>query len=273
MSRRSITATAPIVAERAMYLSRPGQPFGAGHESAGVTAPALEWFLAEGATGAFFDLFVLIANPGATDAAVSVEYLLVGGGSLTKTYTVPANSRTTIWVDDEQLPAGSGQKPLANVAVSTTVRSTNSVPIIVERAMWWPGPALTANYWYEAHNSPGATTTATRWITGGGEAGGAGRRRDLRADRQYDDDARAGPGDAAVRLGAGGRGGTTTCPRRAAPTCPSAMTSPRRIGALRDRRRVAGRAAGADRGRAGDLCSPGGVTWASGGNALASPLP
>ena len=46
-----ITATAPIVAERAMYLSRPGQPFGAGHESAGVTAPALEWFLAEGATG------------------------------------------------------------------------------------------------------------------------------------------------------------------------------------------------------------------------------
>ena len=168
-----ITATAPIVAERAMYLSRPGQPFGAGHESAGVTAPALEWFLAEGATGAFFDLFVLIANPGATDAAVSVEYLLVGGGSLTKTYTVPANSRTTIWVDDEQLPAGSGQRPLANVAVSTAVRSTNNVPIIVERAMWWPGPALTENYWYEAHNSPGATSAATRWITGGGEIGGA----------------------------------------------------------------------------------------------------
>ena len=42
----AITATAPIVAERAMYLSRPGQPFAAGHESAGVTAPALDWFLA-----------------------------------------------------------------------------------------------------------------------------------------------------------------------------------------------------------------------------------
>ena len=28
-----------------------------------VTAPALEWFLAEGATGPLFDLFVLIANP------------------------------------------------------------------------------------------------------------------------------------------------------------------------------------------------------------------
>jgi hypothetical protein len=39
--------------------------------------------------------------------------------------------------------------------------------------MWWPGPALTENYWYEAHNSPGATSAATRWITGGGEIGGA----------------------------------------------------------------------------------------------------
>ena len=53
-----------------MYLNRPGQPFAAGHESAGVTAPALEWFLAEGATGPFFDLFVLIANPNPTRATV-----------------------------------------------------------------------------------------------------------------------------------------------------------------------------------------------------------
>ena len=43
-----VTATQPIIVERAMYLSRPGQPFAAGHESAGVTAPATEWFLAEG---------------------------------------------------------------------------------------------------------------------------------------------------------------------------------------------------------------------------------
>ena len=77
----AITATAPIVAERAMYLSQPGQPFAAGHESAGVTAAATDWFLAEGATGAFFDLFLLLANPGGTDATVEVEYLLTGGSS------------------------------------------------------------------------------------------------------------------------------------------------------------------------------------------------
>ena len=66
-----ITAASPIVAERAMYYSQPDQPFAAGHESAGVTAPALEWFLAEGATGTFFDLFVLIANPNASAATVA----------------------------------------------------------------------------------------------------------------------------------------------------------------------------------------------------------
>jgi hypothetical protein len=168
-----ITASAPIVAERAMYYSSPGQAFTAGHASAGVTAPVLEWFLAEGATGAFFDLFVLIANPNASPAAVQVEYLLVGGGTLTKTYTVPGHSRHTIWVDDEQLPAGSGTRPFANTALSLVVRSTNGIPIVVERTMWWPGPSMTPDFWYETHNSPGATAAAARWLVAGGDVGGA----------------------------------------------------------------------------------------------------
>jgi uncharacterized repeat protein (TIGR03803 family) len=164
-----ITATAPIVAERAMYFSRPGRPFLAGHSSAGATAPSLDWFFAEGSTGSFFDLFVLLSNPGATAANVDVEYLLQGGSSLTKSYVVPANSRVTIWVDDEQLPAGSGQRPLANVAVSMRVHVTNGMPIVAERTMWWPGPTVTSDFWYETHNSPGATATATRWAIGGGD--------------------------------------------------------------------------------------------------------
>jgi hypothetical protein len=81
---------------------------------------------------------------------------------------VPAQGRFTIWVDEEEIPEGSGQRPLGNVAVSTTVRSTNGVPVIVERAMWWPQPV-----WYEAHNSAGATVTGTRWGLAGGEVGGA----------------------------------------------------------------------------------------------------
>ena len=162
-----ITATQPIVVERAMYLNRPGQPFAAGHESAGVTAPATEWFLAEGATGSFFDLFVLIANPGAPSAQVRVDYLLPGGGILSKDYVVAGESRFTIYVDEEQLPAGSGQRPLASTAVAMRVRSMNGAPILVERAMWWPQPL-----WYEAHNAYGTTATGTRWALAAGETGG-----------------------------------------------------------------------------------------------------
>jgi hypothetical protein len=162
-----VTSTQPIVVERAMYLNRPGEAFGAGHESAGITAPATQWFLAEGATGTFFDLFLLIENPSTTAAAVRVDYLLPAGTVLTKTYTVAGQSRFTVYVDEEQLPAGSGMRPLASTSVAMRVFSTNAVPIIVERAMWWPQPA-----WYEAHNAPGTTATGTRWATAGGMAGG-----------------------------------------------------------------------------------------------------
>jgi hypothetical protein len=164
-----ITATQPIIVERAMYLDRPGQPFAAGHESAGVTATSTSWFLAEGATGTFFEMFVLIANPNPTAANVTVDYLLTNGSVLTKNYMVAANSRFTIWVDEEQFPSLSGNRALASVSCSMRVASTNAVPIIVERAMWWPQPN-----WYEAHNAPGTTVTGTRWALAGGEAGGPG---------------------------------------------------------------------------------------------------
>jgi hypothetical protein len=168
-----VTSSQPIIVERAMYLDVPGQPFAAGHESAGVTVPATSWFLAEGATGAFFDLFVLLSNPSTSAAEVDVDYLLSTGATYRKHYSLPAQSRSTIWVDDEQIPAGSGLRPLAGVNVSTTVTSTNGVPIIVERTMWWPGPEVAPTaFWREAHNSAGATATGTVWALAEGEVGG-----------------------------------------------------------------------------------------------------
>ncbi len=168
----AITSTQPIVVERAMYMTNGAEPYGAGHESAGVTAPALNWFLAEGATGAFFDMFVLIANPDPTNAAtVQATYLLDNGTTLTKSYSVAPSSRRTIYVDDEGFPDQAGPRLLANAAVSTILASTNNVPIVVERAMWWPGGAQ--GPWYEGHNSPGATTTGTVWALAEGEVGGS----------------------------------------------------------------------------------------------------
>ena len=134
-----------------MYLNRPGQPFAAGHESAGVTAPALEWFLAEGATGRVLRSVRPDREPRPQSARRhgATTCCRAAARSASSTRVAP-ESRFTIYVDDEQFPAGSGQRPLADTSVAMRVRSLNGVPIIVERAMWWPQPN-----WYEAHNAPG----------------------------------------------------------------------------------------------------------------------
>jgi hypothetical protein len=157
------TNNTPIIVERAMYLSAPGQVFSAGHEGAGVPEPATRWFLAEGATGTFFDTFVLIANPGPDTASVGVDYLLPDGTVVSKRYDVAGGSRFNIWVDLED-------PRLADTAVSTRLTSLNGVPIVVERAMWWIGPD---GRWQEGHDSAGATRSGTKWVVAGGESGGA----------------------------------------------------------------------------------------------------
>ncbi len=156
------TNSVPIIVERAMYFTRPGQVFAGGHESAGVTSPQTRWFLAEGATGSFFNMFILVANPSNDAATVQLDYLLTNGQTVARTHTVAANSRLTLNVAFEA-------PELFSANMSTVVTSTNSVPIVVERAMWWPAPG---NNWQEAHNSPGEIVTGPRWAVAEGESGG-----------------------------------------------------------------------------------------------------
>jgi len=169
-----ITADDPIIVERAMYLDSGGVFFGAGHESAGVTATATRWYFAEGATGPYFDLFLLFANPSDRNADVDVIYLLPTGETVTKNYGVTGNSRRTVWVDLED-------PRLADTAVSAQVTSINGVGIVVERAMWWPG---TAEYWSEAHNSPGVIPADREYLQlrGTGASNTALRERHHRTD-------------------------------------------------------------------------------------------
>ena len=146
-----ISANRAIFAERAMYMTSGAQPFTAGTASAGITGPAFQWFIAEGATGAFFDLFILIGNPSVGAAAVTITYLLPDGTTVEKSYAVAGQSRRTIGVK--------GEDPrLAATAVSATITSTNGTPIVVERAMWWPSPS-----WYEGTVTAATTTSAARW--------------------------------------------------------------------------------------------------------------
>ena len=150
----------PLVVDRTMTWD--AQKYG-GHSETSVDSPSSVWYLAEGATGSFFDLFLLLANPSDQAADVTVTYLLPNGTQIVHAHRVDAAQRYTIWVDQ-------ASPSLAETAVSMTVQSTNGVPIVVERSMWWPGDSRT---WSEAHNAPGATVTGTAWAVADGEVGDA----------------------------------------------------------------------------------------------------
>jgi hypothetical protein len=151
----------PAVAERAMYFGTDPLWKG-GHGSAGVTSPSTQWFLAEGATGSFFETFLLVANPNDQPATVVMTYLPENGTPVIKpAFTLGAKQRMTFNIEHED-------PTLTSVAVATQI--TADQPILVERAQYWPDPAPN---WYEAHNSFGADIKATRWGLAEGRVGGA----------------------------------------------------------------------------------------------------
>jgi hypothetical protein len=158
-----VTFASPAVAERAMYFGTPPDVlFKAGHDSAGVNAPATQWILAEGATGPFFETFILLANPNQTAATATLRFLTQSGVEVTRTVGVPAAGRTTVNIE-ALTPAA---PELANAAVATVVTAT--LPIVAERAQYWPGPP---SAWYEAHNSFGVNAARTHWALAEGRTG------------------------------------------------------------------------------------------------------
>jgi WD40-like Beta Propeller Repeat len=157
-----IVSSVPILVERAMYMdtTSPAQVFGAGHAGAAVTSAQPRWFLAEGATGVFFDLYYLIANPNPQPTRVRVSYLLPAGEPLVREYDVAAESRLTISVD--------GEDPrLLDTPVSAIVETVDGGTIVVERSMWWPGNGQ----WQEGHLSVGAVSASRRWALAAGHVG------------------------------------------------------------------------------------------------------
>lgn len=174
-----VESDVPIIAERAMYFGR--VPFWTGgHESAGVPALATTWFHAEGATGGFFDNYILVGNPSEVDAETKFTFLLDGrvvvgtpkrAPGVNGLGVIPAKSRFTLDVENAALVLDileGDARWLVDTAVSTTVEA--SVPVVSERAMYWPGGALT---WTEAHNSFGVTETGVKWGLAEGRNGGA----------------------------------------------------------------------------------------------------
>jgi uncharacterized repeat protein (TIGR01451 family) len=145
-----IVADVPIAAERAMYLNVDGFGRGGG-ASGGVPHPSTTWYFAEGATGSWFDAFLLLVNPNPTVATATVRFQLPDGSTVIRQYDVEGMRRRTIWVDEDD-------PLLAATPFAMTVTSTQ--PIVAERSMWWPG---TGAGWYESSVSIGVSETGTAW--------------------------------------------------------------------------------------------------------------
>ena len=144
-----------------MYFSTGTEIWIGGHESAGVTEPSHEWYLAEGATGSFFTTFVLLANPNTAPANVDITYFPATGSPVYKpSFVLAGNQRLTLNLALED-------PSLADAAIATRVVA--DAPILVERAQYWPNPFPR---WYEAHNSFGVTSLGTRWGLAEGRVGG-----------------------------------------------------------------------------------------------------
>ena len=122
-----------------------------------AAAGELSYFLAEGATGTFFDEDVLIANPNTADAPATVTFLKEGGDALVRTYTIAKESRLTIRVDE--IPE------LAEAAVSVKVVSDAGLPLTVERTMFWDATH------YGGHTSNAVPQAERRWIFAEGSQG------------------------------------------------------------------------------------------------------
>jgi len=101
--------------------------------SRGAPANTL-WYFAEGAVGGGFEEFITLENPSTTTANVTVEYLFTGKAAQTFSHPVNPNSRLTVSANTD-LKVSPGAATLQSI--SLVVTSTNGVPIVVERPMYF----------------------------------------------------------------------------------------------------------------------------------------
>jgi hypothetical protein len=126
-----VTATQPILVERAQYW--PGDPAGwyEAHNSFGATSVGTRWGLAEGRVGGpeGYQTYILLANSGDTASEVRVQYLRTNGTTVVNTYTVEPKSRFNVHVN-------SMAPELVNEPFGALIEVLSGPGIFVERALY-----------------------------------------------------------------------------------------------------------------------------------------
>jgi hypothetical protein len=128
----SITAEAdwPFVAERPMYFdyTGSGSSWTGGHDTVGATVTSGTWYFAEGYTGAGFDEWVCVLNPGDDPALLTFNFQIQEEGTerIVDGLSVDPHSRHTFKVND-----------LLGGAYQSSLKLVSNQPVVAERSMYF----------------------------------------------------------------------------------------------------------------------------------------
>ncbi len=152
----TVNASAPIVAERAMYWGTPSSgnpttptfPWVEGHATAGSPVRSARWGFAEGgqdfldASGLQYQTFLLFSNPNPAPIAVRATYMRTDGTGIQRSVCVPAGGRANLW--SVLYPELSNQRFAAFVESVATAAGTvcgtttaGGENFVAERAVYW----------------------------------------------------------------------------------------------------------------------------------------
>lgn len=122
-----------IVAERSLSFTYSG--WSGNSITMGAKSPGAAWYFAAGSTGASNDEYIVVQNPGAASASVTVKYMLESGAGITKTHSLGAGKRLSLKVNSY---VGNGK----NVGVQVT----STQPVVAERAEYFSSGGSDGGY-------------------------------------------------------------------------------------------------------------------------------
>jgi hypothetical protein len=108
----------PIAADRTMSWRREA------HSSIGVSYPSSTWCMPEGCSAFGFETWLLVQNPNPAPATCDITYMIEGGTAVTRTHTIPGNSRRSFNMADD---IG---------AQNASIQVASSIPVIAERSVY-----------------------------------------------------------------------------------------------------------------------------------------